>query len=330
MQTIYTDRHRLHATHNTRRGEALFITEEVPERADIILRAVLAEALGPVDGPVDHGLDPILAVHAADYVDFLRNAYGALGKPVFPEYSAPRRIRYAPDSFVGRQGYYAYGSDTPILEGTWQAAYWSAQCALTAADHVRSTGETAYALCRPPGHHADVDLYSGFCYLNNAAIAARYLGEQAAILDVDFHHGNGTQEIFYSDPAVLYCSIHADPEQEFPYYWGGAGEQGEGSGLGFNRNWPLPLGADDTTYLGVLDEALVVIREFRPRYLVVSAGFDIIAGDPLGGFKVTTGGLREIGQRIAALRAPTLIVQEGGYLLERLGENAVAFLREFA
>jgi acetoin utilization deacetylase AcuC-like enzyme len=235
---------------------------------------------------------------------------------------------------IGRAGYYSFGTYSPILKGTWDAAYWSAQCALSAAHDVASGAQTAYALCRPPGHHAATDLYGGFCYLNNAAIAARSLGERVAILDIDFHHGNGTQEIFYMDPAVLYCSLHADPDQEYPYFWGAANEIGEGAGKGYNCNYPLPLGCDDELYLQTLDQALRRIQEFQPRYLVVSLGLDIIQGDEVGGFRVTPAGLGEIGQRIAALRheeapLPTVIIQEGGYLLSELGELVVRFLRVF-
>jgi len=194
---------------------------------------------------------------------------------------------------------------------------------------VRASDETAYALCRPPGHHADVDLYGGYCYLNNAAIAARHLGERTAILDIDYHHGNGTQSIFYADPSVLTCSIHAPPDDEYPYFWGEAGERGEGAGLGCNVNLPLPIGAGDAAYLDALDGGLTVLRRFNPRFLVVSSGFDIAAGDPVGGFNVTVDGFRAIGARIAALSLPTLIVQEGGYLPERLGEDATAFLQNF-
>ncbi|HLF28518.1 MAG TPA: histone deacetylase family protein [Anaerolineae bacterium] len=332
MRIVYTDKHRLHATDKIERAGQPFSSEEAPARADIILRAVQAARLGSIDAPDDHGLQPIRAIHESGFLDFLRDAYAESRTPVFADYCAPRHARRKPIGLAGFKGYYAFGGDSPIAEGTWEAAYWSAQCALTAADRVRATGETTYALCRPPGHHAAVDLYGGFCYLNNAAIAARSLGEKVAILDIDYHHGNGTQEIFYADPTVLYGSIHADPDAEYPYYWGAADEHGEGSGRGFNRNWPLPIGTDDENYLRTLDEALMAIGDYGPRYLVVSAGFDIVSGDPLGGFNITLDGLREIGRRIAALtqRVPTLIVQEGGYLLEQLGENAVAFLSAFA
>jgi acetoin utilization deacetylase AcuC-like enzyme len=152
------------------------------------------------------------------------------------------------------------------------------------------------------------------------------------ILDIDYHHGNGTQAIFYADPTVLYCSLHAHPDDDYPYYWGEAGERGEGPGEGFNLNWPLAQGTDDAGYLAALDEALAAVHDFDPSALIVSAGFDVAEGDPAGGFKVTTAGLGEVGRRIAALSpsgVPTVIVQEGGYRLDRLGQDAAAFLSGF-
>jgi acetoin utilization deacetylase AcuC-like enzyme len=338
MRIVYTDRHKLHKTDDVEVEGHPFVTEEVPARAEIILQAVQSAQLGPVTAPTDHGLDPILAVHDADYVSFLRRVYAE--KAAFYEEAAPVftwtfATRYAgrkPRTFLGLLGYYAFGWGTPILEGTWEAAYWSAQCALSAAHWLRVGEPVVYALCRPPGHHAAADLYGGFCYLNNAAIAARYLqqdGNSVVVLDIDYHHGNGTQAIFYDDPAVLFCSLHADPDYDYPFYWGAADERGAGAGEGYNFNWPLPLGTDDTSYLAALASAIAVIRNFSPDYLVVSAGLDIVAGDEVGGFSVTTAGLQEIGGQIAALNLPTLIVQEGGYLLERLGEHAIAFLGAF-
>ena len=366
MKIIYTDRHKRHAT------EGLLIegqptqNYEVPARAEIILNAVQAAGLGLASAPTDHGLDPILAVHDADFVAFLKNVYAQNAAyyeqdvPFSPETFAPRGFRRKPGprNYWGLAGYYSFGVGSPILEGTWEAAYWSAQCALSAADAVLAGERVAYALCRPPGHHAARDLYGGFCFLNNAAIAARHLlaptlaplarrsqppeehggrpartgeGVGVALLDTDYHHGNGTQEIFYADPTVLYCSLHADPDSDYPYYWGGADERGEGAGEGANRNWPLPPKTGDAAYLAALDEALGIISEFEPRYLVISAGFDIVVDDPVGGFTVSTDGLHEIGLRIAELarHTPTVIVQEGGYLLRRLGENALAFLSAF-
>ena len=336
MRIVYSDKHQLHDTTRLLYDGQPYVTEEVPARAEVILSAVRAAGLGPVSAPADHGLDPILAVHDSDFVRHLQTIYAEnaaffkKNEPVYSEVFPTRGWRHRPRGFLGRTGWYAFGAGTPITAGTWQAAYWSAQCALSAADLVRATGETAYALCRPPGHHAAANLYGGFCYLNNAAIAARALGPQVAVLDIDYHHGNGTQEIFYSDPAVLFCSLHADPEDDYPYYWGGADERGQGPGEGFNRNFPLAQGTDDDTYLRALDAALKFISDFGPRCLIVSAGLDIAAGDAAGGFAITPAGFSAIGRQMAALKLPTLLVQEGGYLLEKLGENAVALLQGFA
>jgi acetoin utilization deacetylase AcuC-like enzyme len=338
MQIVYSEAHRRHATDDVQVEGHPLDSKDGPARVDTILDAMQSAQWGPVIEPADHGLGPILAVHDADYVSFLRSAYDESAAyfkeagPVFTWTFAVRHAARKPRGFLGLKGYYAFGWGTPILEGTWDAAYWSAQCALTAADLVRDGERVAYALCRPPGHHAAADLYGGYCYLNNAAIAARSLqakGSRIAILDVDYHHGNGTQLIFFSDPRVLYCSLHAHPDEEYPYYWGDIDEIGEGPGEGTNRNWPLPRGTDDASYLAALDEALAAIRRFEPRYLVLSAGLDTVADDPEGGFCLTVEGLQQVGGRIAALDLPTVIVQEGGYLLDRLGENAIAFLRPF-
>ena len=265
MRIVYTARHKLHDTADVQVEGHPFDTEELPARAEIILAAVQAAGLGPVAEPTDHGLEPVLALHDPDYVTFLQTAYAdsaahfSEAGPVFTWTFASRHAQRKPQGVLGRKGYYAFGWGSPILEGTWPAAYWSVQCALTAAGLVRAGARASYALCRPPGHHAAADLYGGFCYLNNAAIAARYLqaaGQRIAILDVDYHHGNGTQLLFYDDPSVLYCSLHVHPDQDYPYYWGEATELGEGPGHGYNRNWPLPLGTDDAQYLAALDEAL--------------------------------------------------------------------------
>ncbi len=339
MRIVYTSLHQQHRTDQVLLEGQPFVSEEVPERAEIILQALKEAQLGSVTSPTDHGLAPILAVHDGDFVNFLQRIYAEQAAyfgepgPVFTWTFATRHDGRKPQGFLGLKGYYAFGWGTPILKGTWTAAYWSAQCALSAGDLVQSGEGPIYALCRPPGHHAAADLYGGYCYLNNAAILARYLGRDGAsvaVLDVDYHHGNGTQSIFYADRGVLFCSLHAHPDDEYPYYWGTADERGIGPGQGTNWNWPLPQDTDDASYLRALDEALTTIRTFRPRYLVVSAGFDTVMGDPVGCFNMTTEGLRQTGAQIAALGLPTVIVQEGGYALEKLGQNAVAFLRPFA
>jgi acetoin utilization deacetylase AcuC-like enzyme len=348
MQIVYTDRHKLHDTTDVLVEGHPLDSLEVPARAEAMVHAIRAEQLGPIVDPTDHGLGPIQAVHDAGYLEFLRTvhaesaAYFGESGPVVTWTFANRHASRTPRSFMGLKGYYAFGWGTPILEGTWEAAYWSAQCALTAAELVRDGEGVAYALCRPPGHHAGPDLYGGYCYLNNAAIAARFLQDmpdsapqgldkaKVAILDVDYHHGNGTQIIFYADPSVLYCSLHAHPDEEYPYYWGDVGERGEGAGEGTNCNWPLPRGTDDAQYLAALDDALAIIRDFSPGYLIVSAGFDTMAGDPVGGFCLTGEGLAQVARSIAELGLPTVLIQEGGYHLNELARNAIVFLEAFA
>jgi acetoin utilization deacetylase AcuC-like enzyme len=313
------------------------VIEEVPARVETILTAVQSAGLGRVIPAEDHGLEPVLAVHDEGMVQHLQSAYAAnaacFGKaePVLPGTFAMRYTGPRPEGFLGQLGYYAFGTGTPILERTWEAAYWSAQCALTAADRVGAGERVAYALCRPPGHHAARDLYGGFCYLNNVAIAARRLQRERkiAILDIDYHHGNGTQSIFYADPTVLFCSLHADPEENYPFYWGNPQERGSGPGEGFNYNWLVPQRADDFIYLRILEQALGKIQEFQPAALLVSTGFDTAVGDTVGGFCVTASGFRSIGRAIAGLGLPTVLVQEGGYRLDTLGENALAFLEAF-
>jgi acetoin utilization deacetylase AcuC-like enzyme len=342
MHIIVSTRHQTHNTSHILQGyDSRY--DDVPQRVEAIREAVGAADLGETREPVDHGLAPILAVHDVELVEFLQGAYQGSRAflpgeaPLYPDgYFAVRGWRRRPNAWQQQAGYHALDRDCPILAGTWDAAYWSAQAALTAAGLVQAGEPTAYALCRPPGHHASASQYGGYCYLNNAAIAARYLQGSArarvAVVDIDFHHGNGTQEIFYADPTVLYCSLHADPDEEYPYFWGAADELGRGAGLGANRNWPLPAGADDAAYLAALEEALAVVEAFQPSFLVISAGFDLLQDDPVattGGFRVTLDGLEQIGRRLAGLGLPTVIVQEGGYQIDRLGEMAVRFLQQF-
>ena len=338
MKTIYTNKHKGHATDSVIYDGTPFITEEVPARAEIILKAIQTAKVGEVVSPMDYGLEPILAVHDPGYIEYLRTAFDThqelfdTQEPVIPHTFAVSRRARKPNSFLGLRGYYSFGTGTPILEGTWEAAYWSAQTAITGAQAILDGETSCYALCRPPGHHAAADLYDGSCFLNNAAIAASYLlqhAQRVAILDIDYHHGNGTQEIFYTNPAVVFCSIHGHPDHDYPYFWGMEDETGEGAGMGTNHNFPLPRGAEDQTYLNALDKALQIIRNFQPEVLVVSTGFDLMKDDPIGGFNISFEGLARISSEIARLNLPTLIVQEGGYLMEQLGGHAVTFLLNF-
>lgn len=311
---------------------------ETPDRADSMLAAVTAEG-HTLQTPEDHGLGPIAAVHSPDYVDFLATIYdewvavpGASNQVVaniHPNRWQPDAIYTSP---VGRAGYHMADTACPISAGTWESVYDSAQSAISATKAMMRDGETTYALCRPPGHHAFTDMAGGFCFVNNSAVAAQLLRathDRVAILDVDVHHGNGTQGIFYERSDVLTVSIHRDPIAYYPFYWGHAHELGTGQGLGFNMNVPLPKGTGDDDFIAALDRALVRISRFCPGALVVALGLDAYEGDPLKGLAVTTGGFARIAQRIAQLNLPTVLVQEGGYMCPELGENLASFLKGF-
>lgn len=332
MEILYSPHHARHATTLRLPGYPLPYFE-IPARAEAIVQAIREAGLGKLDEPHDFGMAPITDVHAPDFIRYLQTAYQSSRpffegtKPAIADTFNGRGWRHKPAGWPGQLGYYSFDVAAAILEGTWEAAYWSAQCAVTAADRVRSGSRFAYALCRPPGHHAARDQHGGFCYLNNAAIAAtalrRSTGQRVAILDIDYHHGNGTQEIFYADPDVLFCSLHASPDAEYPFFWGGKEERGEGEAIGCNRNWPLPHSVSENDYLTALGEAVAVIREFKPGFLVLSAGFDFMESDPVplngGSFRVGPSGLDSVARIIAGLSLPTVIIQEGGYDVERLG-----------
>lgn len=308
---------------------------EQPARIEV-LRAGAEDAGCTFLPASDHGQGPIAALHSAEYLAFLETVHarwsrieGAADEVIPNIHPASRRDNY-PRSVLGQAGYHMADTSCPIAAGTWEAAYWSAQTALTAADAVAGGERAAYALCRPPGHHAFADLAGGFCYLNNSAIAAEALrarGMRPAILDVDVHHGNGTQGLFYARGDVLTVSIHADPDRFYPFYWGAAQERGEGAGLGCNLNLPLPRGTDDAGYQEALAVALHRIRAFGADVIVVALGLDAHVNDPFKGFAVTTPGFARIAGAIAAAGLPLLVVQEGGYLQPELGANLTSFLK---
>ncbi len=312
---------------------------DVPERAESLLRGV-SDGSHDVIEPADHGLRYVRLVHTQRYLDFLRDAHERwqqlrnASESVVPNVH-PRRVTGTyPDSIVGRAGFHVYDLSCPIGAPTFSTAVWNANVAAEAALRVASDAhKTAYALCRPPGHHSGAEYAGGFCYLNNAAIAAEILRERfrrVAVLDVDVHHCNGTQDIFYERGDVLVVSLHGDPADFYPFYWGYASETGSGSGAGANFNIPLPRGLGDDGYLAALDGALERIRAADADALIVSVGFDAYEHDPLSSLKITTEGFRRIAIAIAALGLPTVLVQEGGYLCSDLGRNLSAFLRGFA
>ncbi len=349
MKVVYSSAHLSHdVTHETYLGIPI-PANEVSERAENIRAALLADGGFELVGPTDHGLDPILAVHDEGLVRFVETAWGdvrsqKLDRSFLVADTYPVRAMFEgmsdealarlrePVGIGGRTGWYGLDSSNPLVEGTWPAALGAVDVALTAADLVIDGGERAvYGLCRPPGHHAARAMAGGYCFFNNAAIAAesiaRTTGEPVAILDVDVHHGNGTQQIFWRRGDVFYASIHADPAYQYPFYLGYADELGEGPGAGSNFNQPLPAGTGDDVYLGAVDRAIDAIGQTRGDVIVVSLGFDTYVRDPIGTFSLTTAAYHEIGQRVAALGRRLVILQEGGYHRPSLGENARAWLR---
>ncbi|SEF09273.1 Acetoin utilization deacetylase AcuC [Rhizobiales bacterium GAS191] len=283
-------------------------------------------------------LEPILEVHDADYVAFLQTAYArwsanpGYGPEVIPNVHPTQRMHRKPAELLGELGWYSNSTSCPMTASTWQSIYASAQSAVHAADKLSESMSSVYALCRPPGHHAYPDLMTGACFLNNAAIAAHRLTKslgKVALVDIDVHHGNGSQFIFYERPDVLFCSIHIDPRLSAPYYTGHADEAGEGAGKGFNFNQPLPWATRDPAWLEAVDNALARVQAFVPGAVVLSLGFDAAEHDPVATFKITNGGFSEAGRRFAALNLPTLLVQEGGYLSPYLGSYLRSFFRAF-
>ena len=308
---------------------------DTPARVEALLAAV-----GPITAPTDHGMTPILAVHDADYVAFLRSAHAdwrAAGREgdAFPYVFPIRHRRGLPlERIDARIGRYAYDMGTPIAEGTWPAVYANAQVALSALDPLLDqSARTSLALCRPPGHHSGRDYFGGYCYLNNAAIAAQAAvdaGRKVAILDIDYHHGNGTQDIFYEAANPLFVSLHADPVRDYPFYWGHADECGSGAGQGANLNLPLPHGTTITPYRAALATALAAISTAAADLLILSFGADTYVGDPIAHFALETADYALIAADIAALGLPTLIVMEGGYAVDALGANLASLLSGFA
>eukprot|EP01133_Synstelium_polycarpum_P008745 gene8745-10266_t len=280
MLTIYSDDHHLHHGRCELMDGQLMPCFEMPARADHVLQRVKDRELGPVQAPEDFGLAPLQRIHSPAYLDFFKGAWQrwtAFGQDgdLLP-YTWPARTlrRVIPSSLHGQLGYYSFDGGAPITAGTWQAAYSAAQVALTAQQAIQQGARSAFALCRPPGHHAASDLMGGYCYLNNAAIAAQAFLDQGhtkvAILDVDYHHGNGTQSIFYERDDVLFTSIHGHPEAEFPFFLGYADELGEGAGEGFNFNYPLPAGSGWDRWSAALEQACGDIERYGADIIVVS------------------------------------------------------------
>lgn len=315
---------------------------ETPSRVSQILSIVQSKPNNTIDKPIDHGLSHILKIHTQEYIDYFKTAYekwiarGGDLNGVIPDTFALRLntlyqdISKSPNLF-NKAGLFSFDTAAVIAKDTFDVAYEAVQITLTAAD-LTLANQNSFALCRPPGHHSGEDLMGGFCFFNNAAIAAQYIIDKTkskvVILDVDYHHGNGSQMIFYEKNNPLMVSLHG--KEDYPFYWGAADELGRGEGLGFNVNIPLELGIEDEEYLSALKR---VIKEriipFEAEYLVVSLGVDTFKGDPVGGFALTSECFIEIGNAIKTIGLPTLFVMEGGYAVEEIGVNVCNVFQGF-
>ncbi|MBO1111194.1 histone deacetylase family protein [Bordetella petrii] len=350
MKAFFCEEQMLHQPRQFMRLGRLCAPTDTPARAQTLQAALAARGV-PLQAPPDYGRGPLHGVHSPDYLDFLEHAYArwlALrangmdpGDEVLPNlgpyYSG--RLEQAErgpcpsGSVVAQAGYYLGDLSCPIGPHTWRSALRSTHSAVAAADWVAQNQGVAYALCRPSGHHAHRDRAGGFCYLNSSAAAAQRLLQaygKIAILDVDAHHGDGTQQIFYQRADVMTLSLHADPAGYYPFYTGHAHERGYGSGHGYNLNFPLAHGSGDEAFLDALDNALVALRDYRPRALVLPLGFDTYKDDPISVLTLDIDAYRHIGERVNGLGLPTVIVQEGGYLVDAIGPALDAFLQGMA
>jgi len=344
MHTFYNPDHAAHSGKLEMFRGRMVPCHEVPARQDHVLAQLRVQNLGPLQTPPHFEDAHLLAIHSARYLQFLQSAWAQwvalepanAERDAIPSVWPTRSFRsdIEPDNFAARMGLYSFDAGTPLTAGTWQAARSGANCALAAAQHIVQGGRAAFALSRPPGHHAGADFFGGYCFLNNAALAAQYLRDnglaRVAVLDVDYHHGNGTQSIFYDRQDVFFASIHGDPRTEYPFYLGHADERGQGAGLGSNLNLPLPRGSDYARWSEALDRALKAIADFGAQAVVVSLGVDTFVGDPISGFGLQTDDYLRMGERLAAIKLPTVLVFEGGYAVEAVGDNVANVLRAFA
>jgi acetoin utilization deacetylase AcuC-like enzyme len=339
MKVVYSEDHRLHFPQGELNFGQFVTPFERPSRVEYILGRLRERGFSDIAAPDAFDEGAALRVHDSGFVAFLRTAWGewvTLGTKgeIIPSGFAVRRMRLrVPNHIDGKAGYYALATETAITAGTWNAAQASAAVAQTAQRLIAKGERAVFALCRPPGHHAAFDMYGGYCFLNNAAIAAQMFIDQGArrvaILDVDFHHGNGTQDIFYRRKDVLFLSLHGQPEDAYPYFLGYADETGEGDGAGFNVNYPMPSGTRYEAWGAALEDACQRIADYGPDALVLSLGVDTYKEDPISFFKLEAEDFKTYGARIERLKLPTLVVMEGGYAIEAIGVNTVNVLEGF-
>ncbi len=338
MLTIFSQDHRKRDAKTELSGGVLVPPFEKPARMDYIVDRIHSQGLGDIVAPRDFGMEPILKLHDADFVTFLKDCWtewsaaGMAGEAIAANWPARRMQLRCPKEVEGKLAYYALASETGITHGTWEASLASVNVAIEGAERLASE-KVLFSLCRPPGHHAATDMFGGYCFFNNAALAAQQLldngAERVAILDVDYHHGNGTQDIFYDRSDVLFISLHCHPDQEFPYFLGYDDETGSGEGNGYNLNFPMPKGTGFSTWQDSLKRGMDRISEYGPDALVVSLGTDTFEKDPISSFKLTSDDFATYGEDLAQLQLPTLFVMEGGYAVEEIGINTVNVLQGF-
>lgn len=313
---------------------------ENSSRIDKIIETFNQKGWRNFDEPKDIGLAPLLMIHEPDYVNFLQtiwNDWQAEGNVddilpyIWPVPGLPQNKQH--NSLNAKIGSFAFSSDTPIMKGTWTCAYMGAQSALTATSMILEGDRSAFSLSRPPGHHAHAGYYGGYCFLNNIAIAAQFAldngANKVAILDIDYHHGNGTQDIFYNRSDVFTVSIHGDPASNFPYFLGAADETGEDAGEGNNLNIPLPDGTQFDAWHQALESACARIKAYNADYLFVALGVDTFEGDPISKFKLKTNDYLQIGKTIESIGLPTVFILEGGYSVGPIGDNIYNVLSGF-
>jgi len=327
VKLIFSNEHAIH--HIPQRGYV-----ETPARVDAIARAFVGSPLIEFVRPRRFDDKHIRAVHAPDFVAYLARMSKTLkpGELVYPYVFPLRRPEKKPKEMAIRAGYYCMDTFTPLTSNAYAAARAAVDVALTGAALTLAGHRIVYALCRPPGHHAERRVFGGFCYFNNAAIAAHLLSAhgRVVLLDLDYHHGNGSQNIFWKRSDVCFISVHGHPNRAYPYFSGFEDERGEGEGLGYNLNIPLPEHADDDMYAVALKRALAAVDRHRPRFLVLSLGLDIARNDPTGDFRCTVKTFARIGRELRALGLPVLCVQEGGYNTRQVGPHARRVLTELA
>ncbi len=339
MLTVFSPLHNRRTAKSELDGGILIEPHERPSRAETILARVIQQNIGEIIAPDDFGLTPVLRVHTPEYVRFLEQCWDdwvAAEKPgeAIPAVWPGRGMRQRqPKDIDGRLGYFSFAAETSITEGTWDAARASANVALTAQKWIAQGERAVFALCRPPGHHAAADLFGGYCFFNNAALAAQAFLDQGAkrvaILDVDFHHGNGTQSIFYDRADVLTISLHGDPDLVFPHFLGFEDETGNGDGQGFNLNLVYPPNTPFSVWRQGLEIACNRIGQYQPDALIIPLGVDTFEDDPISFFKLKSDDYFTLGERIAKLGLPTLFTMEGGYDVAAIGVNAVNVLEGF-